>query len=278
MSGATLCPEFIAVGRHRLFRLRHVPQAAPVTRRVLIIPPFGEELNKCRRLLALLARALAGHGAEVCMADLYGTGDSDGDFSEAGWSDWLDDLVALDALASAAHPDVPVTYVAVRTGALLLAQIHARLPQFPAATTLLWQPVLDGSRYLAQFLRLRVMASRLAGEDESQQQLMQQLGAGHTVEVGGYGLAPALAFGLQDARAGAGDFLRAARLTVFEFKQGEGAEASVPVQNLVRDCLAAGTEARAAVINCEQFWATQEIAAPQAAVDASLDALLDVAH
>lgn len=273
----SVTPGFVSVGARRLFCMRYGPAAAPVTRRVLVIAPFGEEMNKCRRLLAQLCRALAARGAEVWVPDLYGTGDSEGDFSEASWSDWQNDVIAVDAEAAIALGALPVVYLALRTGALLLAQVHARLPQFSGATVMLWQPVLDGSRYLAQFLRLRVMASRLAGQDESQQQLMQQLADGHSIEVAGYGLNPALAFGLQDARAGGADFVRAAALCVLEFKLAETAQASVPVQNFVRDCIAGGTSACAQVINCEQFWATQEIAAPQAAIDASLDMLSGLA-
>jgi len=271
--GVSMIPGYLDAGPRRLFLLRVCPQAAPATRRVLVVPPFGEEMNKCRRLLALLARALAREGCEVWLPDLSGTGDSDGGFETARWSEWQDDLVAVDAEASAACPQLPVSYLAVRSGALLLAQIHTRLAAFPAATVVLWQPVLEGARYLAQFLRLRVMASRLAGQDESQQQLMQLLSDGHSVEVAGYGLHPALAFGLHEAKVGAAEFGAPARLTVLEFKNGEGAQASVPVQNLVRDCLARGTAARAAVVNCDQFWATQEIAAPEAALAASLAAL-----
>ncbi len=270
----SVTPGFVSVGARRLFCMRYAPGAAPVTRRVLVIAPFGEEMNKCRRLLAQLCRALAARGADVWLPDLYGTGDSEGDFSEASWSDWQNDVIGVDAEAAAAVGALPVVYLALRSGALLLGQIHARLPQFSGATVMLWQPVLEGSRYLAQFLRLRVMASRLAGQDESQQQLMQQLSDGRIVEVAGYGLSPALAFGLQDAKVEAADFIRAGTVWVLEFKLAESTQASVPVQNLVRDCIARGAQARVQVVNCEQFWATQEVAAPQAAIDVSLELLL----
>ena len=273
VSDVLLTPAFVMAGTRGLFCMRHGPADARVTRRLLVVPPFAEEMNKCRRLLTLLARALATRGVETWLPDFYGTGDSEGDFSDAGWSDWQNDLIAVAALASSSE-DIPTDYLALRSGALLLGQVHARLPRYNAARVLLWQPVLEGSRYLAQFLRVRVMASKLAGADESQQMLMQQFGEGRIVEVAGYGLSPGLALGLQSASIGARDFSSAAQLHVFEFKNSEGAEASVPSQNLVRDCLAAGGTAALAVVNCEQFWASQEIAAPMAAVEASVAALL----
>ena len=50
---------------------------------VLYCPPFAEEMNKSRRMAALQARAFAKAGYGVLLLDLYGCGDSSGDFSDA---------------------------------------------------------------------------------------------------------------------------------------------------------------------------------------------------
>ena len=45
---------------------------------VLIVAPMGEEMNKCRRMMALAARALQAAGLGALYIDCYGTGDSAG--------------------------------------------------------------------------------------------------------------------------------------------------------------------------------------------------------
>jgi len=50
-------------------------------------------MNHTRRAAALLARALAGSGWGVLQVDLFGCGDSDGEFRDASWKTWVDDLI-----------------------------------------------------------------------------------------------------------------------------------------------------------------------------------------
>src|SRR5258705_9769402 len=47
---------------------------------VLYLPPFAEEMNKSRRMAALQARAFARIGWNVLQMDLFGCGDSSGEF------------------------------------------------------------------------------------------------------------------------------------------------------------------------------------------------------
>ncbi len=87
----------------RLFALLIRPngsQAAPVSRSVLYCPPFAEEANRTRRAAVLLGRRLADIGVASLIVDPYGTGDSEGDFSDARLSIWQDDLgIAADWLS-----------------------------------------------------------------------------------------------------------------------------------------------------------------------------------
>src|SRR5689334_9630124 len=83
--------QLAATDGARLFAV-HWPAAAPSLRQaVLVLPPFAEELNKCRPMLAAQARALAAAGLDVLLVDLFGTGDSDGEFVEARWERWQQD-------------------------------------------------------------------------------------------------------------------------------------------------------------------------------------------
>ncbi len=265
----------MTVAGRRLFCVQRHALATPITMRVLVVPPFAEELNKCRRLLALCAHSLAAAGAEVWCPDWSGSGDSAGEFADANWSDWVDELCAFDAALAQAAPGTAPVYLALRSGALLLSAAGARLRDFRLARVLLWQPVLDGGRYVQQFLRLRVMTSRLSGHDETLQALLARLAQGELLEVGGYGLRAQLTAGLAAAQASPASLGAARALTIFEFKNTGAASPSLPVVEFVAACQTLGCVAAVHMVECEQFWATQEICAPAAAIDASLAALLD---
>ena len=267
-------PEFVLVNGRRLFCLRRRRRGVAPTTRILVVPPFAEELNKCRRLLALCAQRLAAAGAEVWCPDLFGTGDSAGEFSEANWAQWVDEICEFDAALTDAAPRAAPAYLALRSGALLLDAASARLTEFKRAHVLLWQPVLDGARYLQQFLRLRVMTSRLAGDNESLQSLMVRLAAGELLEVGGYGLRAPLSDGLAAVQATAAVLGAACAMTILEFKNTAGAALSLPLVQFGAACQSLGCAVNVRMIECEQFWTTQEISAPVAVIDVSLAALL----
>jgi hypothetical protein len=47
------------------------------------VPPFAEEMNKSRRMIAEVGRRLEGSGVGMLLVDLFGTGDSEGEFAQA---------------------------------------------------------------------------------------------------------------------------------------------------------------------------------------------------
>jgi exosortase A-associated hydrolase 2 len=161
---------------------------------VVFVPPFAEEMNKSRRMVARMARLFAADGWRVVQRDLHGCGDSGGDFGDASWSDWLDDI---DSELSRALEDGPVWLWCLRAGALLAPALLAKRS---GADLLLWQPVLSGSQHLQGFLRLHTGA-RVVGRAPrmGERSPLQRLRAHEKVEVGGYILSPALASGLEQA-------------------------------------------------------------------------------
>ncbi|MGH8218557.1 MAG: hydrolase 2, exosortase A system-associated [Steroidobacteraceae bacterium] len=184
MSDTTVSAYRLPGGKGELFLLVRRPRH--ISRCVLVVPPFAEEMNKCRRMVTETALRLAAEGSAVLVPDLFGTGDSDGDFAEARWSVWEDDLARVCAWSS--HQGAPVTSIlAIRLGAALaLSAVSAgRIVEAPSAV--LWQPVFDGGRHLTQFLRLRTAAGALAeARRERVTELRARLAAGETLEVGGY--------------------------------------------------------------------------------------------
>ena len=258
--------QFLTINSRRLFCVR-APVTVGVARyRILIAPPFAEELNKCRHLLALTMRSLAAIGCDVLLPDLYGTGDSEGDFADATWATWVADWHALVAWHANAVPEARPAILAARAGTLLTSAVLAEVSATPLV---LWQPVLDGARYLQQFLRLRVMAERMAGGGETVAQIEQLLHDRGQVEIAGYSLNSALATGLAAARFAAEKIKAPTAIRILEFKLG-APTLTAPVVQLCTQLRDGGHAAVTDCISAEQFWATQEISAPQTVVDATV--------
>ena len=187
---------FLPVEPGQRFCVLHRPPGPP-RRTVLYIHPFAEEMNKARRMAALQARRLADQGMVVLQLDLYGCGDSSGEFGQARWEIWQRDIEAGMSYLAERFP-APMTLWGLRLGALLAAEArHARVDHL-----LLWQPVSSGSQFLSQFLRLRLASEMLASgaATTAQRELMQALKAGRPLEIAGYELHPDLAAAMESRK------------------------------------------------------------------------------
>jgi len=156
-----------------------------------MLPPFAEEMNRSRRLMAQTAMALAARGVASLVCDLYGTGDSSGDFADARWSIWHEDASRALAWMRAQGADA-VSVLAIRLGALLALDIADACQRL-----YLLAPQLDGRQAMRQFLRVRVAADMERGmrggaPGPSLADCQAMLAAGQVCEVAGYGLSGAL--------------------------------------------------------------------------------------
>jgi exosortase A-associated hydrolase 2 len=251
-------PFFLQAEQGQRFCLFH-PPAVPCRGTVLYVAPFGEEMNKTRRMAAMQARDLAAHGFGVLLLDLHGCGDSSGDFSDARWDIWKDDLAQGHQWLQA-RLGQPVSVWGLRLGALL-ALDYARGATQPVTNLMLWQPVHNGATFLTQFLRLRIANDMLAeGKEKSggTQALRAALRAGEVLEVAGYDLAPALAASIES--------LDAAALAVtgcpvhwFEAVQAEGRPISPAGAKVFAAWQSQGVALDVHLVTCPPFWATQEV-------------------
>lgn len=181
-------PFFLAGSGGRLFCVLYAHPRA--TWSALYLPPFGEEMNRSRRMAALLGRRVALAGGALLVLDPLGTGDSDGGLEGASWPQWLDDAGRALAWLAREGPAPAVAAVGLRTGALL-ALDRARAHELPHAV--LWQPVARGDLFLSQLLRVRVAAGLESGGRETVKELRERLKAGEVVDVGGYPVTPVMA-------------------------------------------------------------------------------------
>lgn len=261
-----------------LFQILHEPAGQSVRGAVLYVHPFAEELNKSRRMVALQARRLAELGYVVLLPDLYGCGDSGGDFADARWEVWLQDLGRCVERLQTDY-SAPLILWGLRAGCLLISELLQARDEVPAAT-LFWQPVTNGELHLTQFLRLRMAAEMMGGAKETTAQLRARLEAGEVLEVAGYGLAPALAARLAAARLQAPDVGSLGWLEVTQAEPPTLTPASARVVDAWREAAEhadersgqqqpepaarqtaqpAGLRIETAVVQGEPFWATQEI-------------------
>ena len=242
---------------------------------VVYIHPLAEEMNRCRRMASLQARALADAGFAVLQIDLLGCGDSTGDFADASWDAWLDDIdLARQWLAT--RYAGPQWLWGARAGCLLAAQSAARTPDV-SLRLLLWQPVVSGQQHLQQFLRLRQISELVqgAGKVGGTQALLQQLEQGQTVEVAGYAMGPALAQGL--ARATLDHVGGAPQVLCVEVVAPAQAQAYVALPalaNCMQAWAAAGTPTRALGVAGEPFWQVPEAQRCAELIQATVTALV----
>ncbi|WP_296951561.1 hydrolase 2, exosortase A system-associated [uncultured Massilia sp.] len=263
-------PFFLDGAPGRRFCLYH-PPAGRCRGAVLYVHPFAEEMNRARRMAALQARALAAQGYGVLQIDLYGCGDSGGDFGDARWEIWKDDLARAAAWLDA-RLGQPLTLWGLRLGALL-ALDFARDRVAPHAV-LLWQPVTKGSAGLTQFLRLR-MAGDLLGEGAAPagtNALRAALQAGETLEIAGYDLAPALAAAL-DALPPLEALAPPCPVHWFEALGSVGQALPAGAARIAAAWRERGVDLALHALPCPPFWTTPEIAVDQGWLDATCAAL-----
>src|SRR6476469_157933 len=86
-------PFFFDADPGTRFSLYHAPAAHVAPRgAILYVHPFAEELNRIRLMSALQSRQFASLVYAVLQIDLFGCGDSCGDFNAARWDLWKRDL------------------------------------------------------------------------------------------------------------------------------------------------------------------------------------------
>lgn len=144
-----MLPTYFESGGAQLFGMYHAAGRAPARRAgVLICPPFGHEYIRAHRALRQLAVGLSDRGHHVLRFDYFGCGDSDGDAAAADVGRWLGDITAaIDELKAVAGVS-RVCLVGVRLGATMAAQ--AATVRQDVDALFLWDPVVDGSVFLAE--------------------------------------------------------------------------------------------------------------------------------
>jgi exosortase A-associated hydrolase 2 len=248
---------FLPAEAGKRFCIYHPATQGVAGRGFVYAHPFCEEMNKARRMAALQSRRLAAAGYAVLQIDLFGCGDSSGDFADARWEIWRQDLhIALDWLKS--RVDGPLSLWGLRLGATLAADV-ARDPGRGIEQLLLWQPVSNGEQFLTQFLRLRLAAEMLA-EGSAQtgvRELRETLRSGAPLEIAGYDLHPRLAAEI-DALSLSDLAPAVKRVHCLEVTAMPEPKVLPASQRALDAWRLEGLDVRAAAVGGEPFWSTIE--------------------
>ncbi|MEZ5571760.1 MAG: hydrolase 2, exosortase A system-associated [Halioglobus sp.] len=184
--GLRLRPRFMGEEGEKFFTLQFSCGNAPRAH-IVFIPPFGEEMNRCRSLVATQARSFARAGYSCTLVDFYGTGDSQGVLREASLEVWKRNIrTTIDTLQR--EIPGPLVLWGLRLGGLI-ALDYAATSALEPRHIILWQPVTSAALYVTQVLRQRV-ASLMVRDlpAETTKEIRQRLEEGKDVEIAGYTL------------------------------------------------------------------------------------------
>lgn len=270
-------PDFRAGVAGALFELNIVPPDKTASHVVLFVAPFAEEMNKSRKMMTELLIGAAGLGMTGVLFDFYGTGDSEGEFEQATWKIWVEDLNAKITSLISDSANSSLSIVSLRTGALLVNDTLNQLaPEQLSKIKALhyWNPVLNASQFVSQFLRLKLAADMVksGAEKVTAKDLRQQLRQHGYLEVAGYRLNNALFEGLEQATLALPANVFPCTVNFYEISALDGITPalSIGIKKILQD----NREYQTFCINDAPFWSTQEIAISKQLLDITTEHLL----
>jgi len=229
----------------------------------LFLPSVAEDMNRCRAMVAAQARHLASCGIGVILLDYFGTGDSEGDFSETSWDVWKQN--ALDLCDWAEARSLKVTGLwGVRFGAMLAAELaHEHKERF--SKLLFWQPVISGQSYMTQILRMRMAGQMDRSEPiEKTDSIRARMRAGESVEIGGYLYSGELGCELDSKNLADYELQHLRSVDWFEILRSQESDFPRTSQNVHEMWLNRGVSLKAKGFLGAAFWQIQErVLAPE---------------
>ncbi|HNP35726.1 MAG TPA: hydrolase 2, exosortase A system-associated [Woeseiaceae bacterium] len=261
-----LRPRYIQGEDHKLFMIERGSRT-DARGIVIFVPPFAEEMNRCRRMITKQSERLVALGYCCVVPDLSGTGDSFGALQDADLERWRNDLTAC---RSACELDkrMPVYVIAIRLGAILAASWIIE-DQVPLKGLVLWSPVLSGAKYMSQFLRLRSLSAMLSGSGkrETESDLLHELHDRGLLEVAGYTISPRLYRSISEAGLADGLLRLTAPICWLEVAANSAVSPSRPASSTVEKLRNARVDVQFAAVSGDKFWTTVETTTAPAVMD-----------
>lgn len=251
-------PFFLPASCGRVFAVYHQPVGAVKPwGNLLVVPAFNEEMNRCRSMVTMQAQALARLGVGTMVIDLYGTGESDGEYGDARWDIWIENVrQGIEWLET--YPGGCIGLLGIRLGVpLALAALQGNQKK---RALIAWQPVVDCKNYFTQFMRMRIAGNmdRTDIPKETTGDMRAQLAEGKSIEVAGYEIHPDLAMSIENLRLTG--LMPPKSVSTAWFEKGGGDENVIPPasEKLLNSWRLAGTDAELTVFDGPAFWALHD--------------------
>lgn len=259
---------FIQGCRGRLLLIAREGQKQQAT---IILPPFAEEMNKCRHLFSALMRQLEAKDHSSFLLDNYGCGDSEGDLDTASIPIWREDLLQL-LISLRDQGFREVNFIAVRFGTLLLFDLlnQVALPLQPVQL-ILWQPMFETTKFWQQFLRIKIAEAMASGSKLSQKELEQQLREGQPLEIAGYPISPDFFHSLLQMQTELPAILTKTKISWFETSQLD--DIALPTQRTLAKIQQVNT-VNFRQLKAEPYWQTSELAEADELIRLSVQQLI----
>ncbi len=160
MSDTGIRPTFFGPASHRLFGIHHSGRGDTLRDTgVILCYPSPQEYRMVHWAYQKLAVALASNGFSVLRFDYFGTGDSEGRSDEPTLDQWVDDIrMAADELRESTGAR-RISLVGMRLGGMLA--LRAAAEGLAVRDLVLWDPIMDGTRYLNQIEKAENWVSKL---------------------------------------------------------------------------------------------------------------------
>lgn len=255
-AGIKVLPRFLGEEGEQYFTLQFCCAGRPKAH-IVFIPPFGEEMNRCRSLVATQARNFAAAGYACTLIDFYGTGDSQGQLSDCSLRIWRDNIrLTIDTLLR--EVNAPVILWGLRLGGLIALDYACTLSS-PVQDIILWQPVNNAKVYVTQVLRQRV-ASLMVRDlpAETTKEIRQRLEDGEEVEVAGYTLGRSLIRDIEGIDVAAMSVLCAGSIYWLEHVIEAGKEIGVASRNAVEQLVRLGNKVEVSTFSDPPIWLIHE--------------------
>lgn len=143
-----MTPMLFGPASRQLFGLFHAPERESDIA-VLICPPLGQEAVRAHRLFRVLSDRLSRAGVAVLRFDYYGSGDSPGEDVDGELEGWRRDVCAAHEELRRRAGNRRIMWLGPRLGAAM-AVLAARSGRCDPSRLILWDPIVDGARYLSQ--------------------------------------------------------------------------------------------------------------------------------
>lgn len=230
-----------------LFGVYH-PPAGEARLGVLFCAPFAEEKKCSYRTFTRAAQAFAAAGVACLRFDYFGTGDSDGRFTDFSPSRAVDDIVAAAGELRSRSGVSDIVLLGLRLGGTLALASAARAG---AASVILWQPVVSGRSFFDLTIKRQIMRRQLIGGDEQG----QGGGGGDVIDLDGFPLSQAAAAEIRslDCATAGGGYDGPVRLLQISHTENVSRE-----YGGLADAL--GGRADVATVKCPPFWNRIELA------------------